>query len=61
MADLFLVARCNMALMVMLAKLATSWCKQTVKNVHAVNVVVGSAMHRVLGYLNWQGESQERW
>jgi len=29
-------------------------------NVRVVNVDVGSAMHRALGYLNWQGELQER-
>ena len=59
-ADLFRVVHCNMVHTVMLAKLDTWWCKQTEINVRVVNVDVGSAMHRALGYLNWQGELQER-
>ena len=60
MADLFRVVHCSTVHMVMQAKLDTWWCKQTEINVRVVNVDVGSAMHRALGYLNWQGELQER-
>jgi hypothetical protein len=49
--DSFLVARCNMVHMDMLAKLATWWCKQTAMTARAVSVDVGSAMHRVLDFL----------
>ena len=59
--DSFLVARCNMVHMDMLAKLATWWCKQTAMHVRVVSEVAGSATHLVPDFRRLQGELQEKW